>query len=125
MEGEDVAKRLEGRIALITGAGRGIGRAIAIRYAQEGADLFLCATRMETLKETQALASKYGQKIELYTVDVAEREAALWKEAWNKGNMDSANTFVGEATGLINDVLPAEEILSDIVNQAQKRLRAY
>ena len=75
MEGENVAKRLEGRIALITGAGRGIGRAIAVRFAQEGADLFLCATRMETLKETEKLASKYGQRIELYTVDVAEREA--------------------------------------------------
>jgi len=75
MEGEAAAKKLEGRVAMITGAGRGIGRAIAIRFAQEGADLFLCATRIETLKETQELASKYGQRVELYTVDVAEREA--------------------------------------------------
>lgn len=58
-------------------------------------------------------------------LNVAEREATLWKEAWDKGDMDRANTFVGEATGLINEVLPAGEILRDIVRQAQERLRAY
>jgi len=68
-------RKLEDRVALITGAGRGIGRAIAINFAREGADLFLCATRMETLRETQKLASQPGQSIELYTVDVAERDA--------------------------------------------------
>lgn len=68
-------KRLNDRVALITGAGRGIGRAISIKFAQEGADLFLCATRMETLKETQKLASDTGQRIELYPVDVADRDA--------------------------------------------------
>lgn len=75
MASADISQRLKDRVALITGAGRGIGRAIAIKFAQEGADLFLCATRMETLKETQNLASKYGRRIELYTVDVADRQA--------------------------------------------------
>ena len=58
-------KKLENKVALITGAGRGIGRSIAEKYAQEGADLFLNATRMETLEETKSLVSKYGIKIEL------------------------------------------------------------
>ncbi len=63
------------RKALITGAGRGIGRAIAVRFAQEGADLFLCATRMETLQETQRLASATGRRVELYPLDIADRHA--------------------------------------------------
>jgi len=48
-----MSKKLENKVALITGAGRGIGRAIALKYAEEGADLFLNATRMETLEETK------------------------------------------------------------------------
>ncbi len=47
--------RLAGRTALITGASRGIGRAIALRYAEEGAELFLTATKRSLLEETQAL----------------------------------------------------------------------
>ena len=75
MEGDNFSKRLQGRTALITGASRGIGRGIALKFAQEGADLFLCATNMEKLKETRELASASDRKIELYTVDISERDA--------------------------------------------------
>ncbi len=69
------SKRINGKVALITGAGRGIGRAIATRFASEGADLFLCATRMETLEETARLTAEFGGKTELYPVDVVDRSA--------------------------------------------------
>ena len=48
--------RLEGRVALITGAGRGIDRAVALAYAQEGASLSLCARTSTEL----ALTDKTG-----------------------------------------------------------------
>jgi 3-hydroxybutyrate dehydrogenase len=69
------SRRLEGKVALITGAGRGIGRAISLKFAREGADLFLCATRLETLEETAKGAAEFGRKTELYPVDVADRSA--------------------------------------------------
>lgn len=69
------AKRLEGQMALITGASRGIGRAIAVKFAQEGADLFLCATNMHRLEETASLVAQTGRTVHLHTVDVADREA--------------------------------------------------
>jgi NAD(P)-dependent dehydrogenase (short-subunit alcohol dehydrogenase family) len=49
--GAPTGQALAGRICLVTGASRGIGRAIAIRYAQEGADLFLSDRTVGALEE--------------------------------------------------------------------------
>ncbi|MBO5697910.1 MAG: 3-oxoacyl-[Alistipes sp.] len=56
-------KLLEGKVALVTGAGRGIGKAIALRYAQEGAnvaftDLAINEAVEETVKELEAMGVK-------------------------------------------------------------------
>ncbi|WP_449191505.1 SDR family NAD(P)-dependent oxidoreductase, partial [Thauera sp.] len=46
---------LEGQVAIITGAGRGIGRGIALAYAEAGADI-VCAAR--TLADVEAVAAE-------------------------------------------------------------------
>ncbi len=71
--------RLEGRVAWITGAGRGLGRAIALAYADEGAGLFLTARSADELEQTAKLASARGAGVEWCTADVrskAQVEAA-------------------------------------------------
>ena len=67
-------RRLEGRIAWITGAGRGLGRAIALAYADEGAGLFLTARTAAELEETAKLVSARGAGVEWCTADVRSRE---------------------------------------------------
>jgi len=71
MQDKNRSGRLSGRAALVTGASRGIGRAIALRYAEEGADLFLTATSRAKLEETQALAAVHGGKVAPHLADVA------------------------------------------------------
>ena len=68
-------KLLEGKVALVTGAGRGIGKAIALRYAQEGAnvaftDLAINEAVEETVKEIEAL----GVKAKAYASNAANFE---------------------------------------------------
>ncbi|MEL6750774.1 MAG: nitronate monooxygenase [Pseudomonadota bacterium] len=56
---------------------------------------------------------------------VADSEAARWKAAWGEGDVTTANTFVGEATGLIADIQPAGVLVETMVREAEERLARY
>ncbi len=67
--------RLAGKTAVVTGAGRGIGRAIALRFAQAGADI-VCVSR--TAANAEAVAAEVralGRQAWSHAVDVADPAA--------------------------------------------------
>lgn len=62
---------LTGKVALVTGASRGIGRAIALKLAQEGADLIVTATSLERAQKTAEEIALMGRSVLPYKVDVS------------------------------------------------------
>jgi len=70
---------LSGKKALITGATRGIGRAIANLLADEGVDLAICARNQDQVDEAVAALAAKGVKVTGAVVDVADKDAY---QAW-------------------------------------------
>ncbi|SEP11356.1 SDR family NAD(P)-dependent oxidoreductase [Aquisalimonas asiatica] len=72
-------KHLDGRVAAITGAGNGIGRALALELARQGCDLALSDVDTAALRETRALAEATGRRVTVAEVDVSEwQQVAAW-----------------------------------------------
>jgi len=65
----------EGKVAVVTGAARGIGQAIAQRLAQESADVVICDLQAEWLAETAGIVEGLGRKALPLAVDVGDSEA--------------------------------------------------
>ncbi len=66
--------KLEGRVAVITGSGRGIGRAIALAYAREGANLALAARNESELQEAVSAVSELGAEALAVRTDVTSQK---------------------------------------------------
>lgn len=104
-ESDPSSGRLAGRVALITGASRGIGRAVAERFAAEGAELVLVARTQGALEEVDDAVRAVGGSASLVVedltdFDVIDRIGAAVYSRW--GRLD---VLVGNA-GHLDDLSP-------------------
>jgi NAD(P)-dependent dehydrogenase (short-subunit alcohol dehydrogenase family) len=101
---------LQGKRILITGGGTGIGRAMAERFLQLGATVFICGRRVEVVQQTaQELSASTGSSIEAFPCDVRYPEDVekLIEQIWAKGPLD---VLVNNAAG--NFLARTEELSS-------------
>ncbi|GAB92374.1 mycofactocin-coupled SDR family oxidoreductase [Gordonia rhizosphera] len=116
--------RVAGKVALVTGAARGQGRAHAVRLAEEGADIIAIdiADRLpsvtydsatpEDLTETARLVEKHGQRIATAQVDVRDRAALT--DAVGHAVADLGRLDIIIANAAISPIAPWDEITPEI-----------
>jgi len=110
-----MAGMLERHIAAITGSGSGIGRAIALGYAREGAQVVALDIDAKSAAETVDAITHSGGKAHSFTLDVRERDrcgevASLVKEKIgqvsilvNDAGINRRNAFTADAEAVIKD----------------------
>jgi NAD(P)-dependent dehydrogenase (short-subunit alcohol dehydrogenase family) len=109
--------RLAGRIALVTGASRGIGAAVAERFAAEGAKLVLVARTVGGLEETDdAVRRASGQEATLVPLDLRDFDKIDQLGASLFERFGRLDILVGNA-GVLGTLSPAGHITPDVWQQ--------
>ena len=90
---------LSDRVVLITGAGPGMGRAVAVQAARAGADVVLVARTLETLQQTAELVANEGRRALSLVADVTDAVAV-------QAVVGEALQTVGRIDTLVHSILP-------------------
>jgi NAD(P)-dependent dehydrogenase (short-subunit alcohol dehydrogenase family) len=110
-QGEKKSDRLAGRTALVTGASRGIGRAVAETLASEGAELILTARTESQLLQTAGKISKYGIDPHVVITDLADEHSIGGLIEYVNSHFSQLDILVNNAgvthSGLINETTTA------------------
>lgn len=111
--------RLAGRLALITGATRGIGRAVALAYAREGAQLILVGRTVGALEEVDDEVRALGGSAALLTLDLKQHDKidALGPTLYTR--WQKLDIVVGNA-GVLGPLSPLPHVTADAWNEVME-----
>src|SRR5262245_26002228 len=105
---------LNGRKALVTGASRGIGQALAIGLARAGAHVALAARHLDSLRATEKAVIEAGRKSVAIAADVREVAAARWAVDDAREALDGLDILINNAgVEQVSDSLDVDEALWD------------
>ncbi len=90
---------LQGKAALVTGASRGIGRAIAVGLARAGVDVAINARSAEALEDTRMAVEALGRRAVVVPADVTDRDAVIAMVAGSIEGLDHLDIVVNNAGG--------------------------
>ena len=102
----EVRVTFRGKVAVVTGAASGIGRALAVGFAQRGADVAVCDVNEVGLEETKHEVERLGRRVFTRRVDVSDREAV--------------HAFAGEVLQHFGQVDPQRVIILDDIKATAK-----
>jgi 3-oxoacyl-[acyl-carrier protein] reductase len=94
--------RLAGKVSIITGAGQGIGRATAVKFAKEGAKVAVCDINMTTVDETVRLVREAGHEAAGFRVDVTDKDSIAEMVEGVMAKWGRVDTLVNNA-GIVQD----------------------
>jgi NAD(P)-dependent dehydrogenase (short-subunit alcohol dehydrogenase family) len=115
-----MGNRLEGKKALVTGAGSGIGRATAVRFAEEGADIVVADLIAESAESTTAEVGRLGRKAFTCAVDVSEEaqvERMVQQAVRDLGNIDILFHAAGILTARYRSGTVSTDFLENVVDK--------
>jgi short-subunit dehydrogenase len=108
--------KVQGKVIVVTGAGSGMGRELALELTRRGASVAAVDMRTETLQETKKLAEKTGGKVSTHVLDVSDLAAVAALPA-------SVQKELGDVDALINNagiIQPFVKVNDLTLEQAKK-----
>ncbi len=110
---------LDGKVAVITGGTRGIGRAIAEKFASCGADIALIATSdSDAAKETMSALEKTGRKVRFYICDISNSKDVVDVSEEILADLGHVDILVNNAGITRDNLLPAlkDSDIDDVID---------
>ena len=110
--------RLKGKKCVVTGGARGIGRAIVLAFAREGADVIILDRNSELAAETAQEAARTGTSVSAITADVSDEKSATFA-------LQEAEHTLGAVDVLVNNAgISDSALLVDLTVEAWDRMIA-